>query len=391
MTMKTVRGLVLGLAVCGVLCASPAAAMAGSIAGTVIADGGGPIQGIEVCSRANPYSFEDTCVTTNAAGAYGLDGLPGGSYYLRFGPPAGSSLNYVAESYDGKQVFLGSGDLVTLGAGQELTGIDAELEVGGVIEGTATDAGSAGPAAGVWVCVEGDPPVQFGLCLRTGPGGEYEVNSLPTGEYTVSFDGENSANYLRQFYDGAETRSEATSVSVTAGSTVTGIDAALHPGAQLFGRVTEAGSGAPVQGIEVCLFDYLHAPSVEYLDRCAQTDAAGNYAIRSLREGSFKVTFLQRPWSGIFDMFFLQQWWNGVPSVSEATPIAFTPPQSVTGIDAQLTNVKPKPEPGHTPIQITFIPTRQSPPKKCRKGFHKKKVKGKVRCVRKHKPRRDRR
>ena len=154
--------------------------------------------------------------------------------------------------------------------------------------------------------------IQFGLCLRTGPGGEYEVNGLPTGEYTVLFDGENSANYLRRFYDDAETFAGATPVPVTAGLTVSGIDAALHPGAQMFGRVTEAGTGAPAAGIEVCLFDYLHAPSTEYLDRCAETDAVGNYAMRSLREGTFKVTFLQRPWSGIFDKLFLQQWWNGI-------------------------------------------------------------------------------
>ncbi len=390
MKTKTVRGLkrVLALAVCGAFCASPAAAMAGSISGTVSAEGGGPIEGIEVCSRANPYSFEDTCGATNVAGAYKLDGLPAGSYYLRFGPPAGSHLNYVAESYDGKQVFLGSGDQLALGAGQDLSGIDAELEVGGTIKGTATDAGSFAPAAGVWACVEANPPVQFGLCLRTGPGGEYEVNGLPTGEYTVSFDGENSANYLRRFYDDAETFAGATPVPVTAGLTVSGIDAALHPGAQMFGRVTEAGTGAPAAGIEVCLFDYLHAPSTEYLDRCAETDAVGNYAMRSLREGTFKVTFLQRPWSGIFDKLFLQQWWNGVPAASEATPIAFAPPHSVTGVDAQLTNVKPKPEPRPAPIQVTLIPTPQPPPKKCRKGFHKKKVKGKTRCVRRHKPRR---
>jgi len=168
---------------------------------------------------------------------------------------------------------------------------------------------------------------------------------------------------------------------VTAGSTKSGIGATLHPGAQLFGRVTEAGTGAPLQGIRVCLFDYLYSPSPEYLDRCAWTDAAGNYAMRSLRAGSFKVVFSEVGFgpfvsSGSFD----NQWWNGVSSASAATPISFAPPQSVTGIDAQLVNRFPRPKPD--PIQVTILPTPKAPPKKCRRGFHKKKVKGKVRCVR---------
>ncbi|HYJ23110.1 MAG TPA: carboxypeptidase-like regulatory domain-containing protein [Solirubrobacterales bacterium] len=177
---------VLGLAVCGAFSVSPATALASSISGTVTAEGGGAIQGIEVCTRANPYVFEDTCVETNASGDYKVDNLPGDSYYLAFFSH-NNHLNYVSESYNDKLAFLGDGDLLSLGAGQSLTGIDAELEKGGVITGTATDAETHGPAAGVWVCVEAVGSIPFGICLRAGPDGKYEsTESRPANTWSRS-------------------------------------------------------------------------------------------------------------------------------------------------------------------------------------------------------------
>jgi hypothetical protein len=368
-----------GIAVlcCGVLgLAGPAGASAASISGTVTAEGGGAIPGIEVCSRANPYVFEDTCVDTDASGAYKVPNLPAGSYYLGFYSHR-NHLNYVSESYNDKLAFLGQGDQISLSPGQELTGIDAELEEGAVITGTATDANTLGPAVGVWVCVDPIGSTPFGLCLQTGADGKYEVNGIPTGEYRVSFDGENDANYLRQFFDGTDEFASATPVEVVAGNVYTGIDAALQPGAQVLGRVTEAGTGRALEGIEVCVYDPLGVPSVEYAGPCDRTDATGSYAIRSLPGSTYKVVFSQEG-SAFSDTFF-EQWWNGVPSVAEATPIALAPPDTAIGIDARLTSmIQPRVE----PIQVTFVP--KSPPKRCKKGFHKKWVKGKKRCVRKH-------
>jgi len=382
-----VRLTTIAVALCSVLgMAVPSFAAAGSISGTVTAEGGGGIQGVEVCTRSEPFSFESPCAQTNGSGVYKIDGLPASSYHVAFFTYV-NDLNYVPESWNDKPLNLAGGDTVPVSATQDVTGIDAELEEGGIIEGSAEDGETSGPAVGVEVCASSFSPVESFGCGITGSDGSYAINALATGEYTVSFEGGNNANYLRRWYDEAEFSSGATKVPLTAGDTAPGIDAVLQPGSQVLGRVTEAGTGAALKDVEVCVYDPLKVPSVEYAGPCDWTDAAGNYAIRSLPASTYKVVFSQEPAPEfILDDTFFEQWWKGVSSVNEATPISLTPPQSATGIDAQLVNMiqKPKPE----PIQVSFVPRLNGLkplPKKCKKGFHKKKVKGKVRCVRKHK------
>ena len=386
--MAKMRLMTIAVALCGLAgMAVPSLAAAGSISGTVTAEGGGPIQSVEVCTQPEPFSFESPCAQTNGSGAYKIDGLPAASYHVAFFTYV-NDLNFVPESYDDQPLNLAGGDLVPVGATQDVTGIDAELEEGGIIEGTAEDGETSGSAVGVEVCASSFFPVESFACGLTGSDGSYAINALTTGEYTVSFEGGNNANYLRRWYDEAEFSSSATKVPLTAGSTVSGIDAVLQPGAQILGRVTEAGTGLALRGIEVCLYDSISTfPPEEYADRCGLTDAAGNYAIRSLPEQTYKVVFSEEPTSGfILDETFFEQWWNGVPSRAEATPLHLVPPQTVSGIDAQLRNMIEPRKPEN--IQVTIFPTPKPPPKKCKKGFHKKKVRGKVRCVRKHKPRR---
>lgn len=389
--MRGAKRLLGGLAIWLALAALvPALAAAGSISGTVTdeeTDLG--IAGIEVCPQPSPYTFEADCTKTDANGAYLLNELPPASYELRFSAwPL--ELNYVQEWYGGDQIY--PGDLVTVGATEAKTGIDAELEEGGVIKGAATDAETLGPAAGVWVCIEALEPVFYGTCARADSSGEYERNDLPTGEYRISFDGENDVNYLQRFYDESDTFSGATHVPVTAGSTVSGIDAVLHPGAQIIGTVTEAGTGVPLGEIEVCLWRPGISLPPEYVERCTRTDAGGNYAIRSLPADSYDDVFSQEG-GGFGGDTFGEQWWQGVSSSSEATPLTIAPPETLTGIDAQLVDFAvdgPGPGTGGGTITPPPPPTSKPQPRKCKKGFHRKLVKGKQRCVRKHKHHRHR-
>ncbi len=380
--MARVRLTTIAVALCGALgLVLPGVAAAGSIGGHIQAEGSGdPIAGVYICPRPEPYAFETNCTETNAEGNYRLDGLPAASYYLSFYTSV-NDLNYIPERYDDVVLFTGNGTLVPLADGQELGGIDAELAEGGVIEGIATDAETPGPAVDAEVCASSFDPIEYFDCARTGSDGKYAINGLPTGDYAISFGGGNESNYLQyDWEDPGPPREER--VPVTAGSTVTGIDAALSPGAQILGRATEAGTGKPLKGIDVCLWDDIHGFE-NYFDTCVLTDADGNYAFRSLEASTYKVAFSTYQ---DFGVEFREQWWNGKASKADATPIVVAPPQTATGIDAQLISYFERPKPD--PIRVSIIPrfdAPKPPPRKCRKGFHKKKVKGKVRCVRKHK------
>jgi hypothetical protein len=388
MKRSRVSKFLLAVTVAAALMVLPSTALAGSISGTVTSDGPGnpPIQGIEVCANPHPEAFGMTCAQTGANGTYVLPGLANASYYVRFSNQP-NDLNFVSEFYDDRKEY--PGDLVVIGAVQDQGGIDAELEVGSVIKGIATDADTPGPAIGVGVCASTSTPVYYFDCGVTSADGSYEINGLTAGEYTVHFAGENAVNYLSQYYEEEEGVSGQSQIALAAQETVAGIDAKLHPGAQIFGRVTEAGSESPQGEIEVCLWDTVHAPEPEFREPCTQTDGSGNYAFRSLRPSTYKVLFSYDYPLAPSDLFF-QQWWNGVPTAAQATAITISPPETRSGVDAHLIHYPVDPPRKPETVQVTLIPTTPAPPGrtlKCRKGFKKKRIGGKPHCVRSHKKR----
>lgn len=209
----------------------------------------------------------------------------------------------------------------------------------------------------------------------------------------MSFFGGSDANYLRRYYAESETSGGATRVPVTAGAAaVEGIDAILQPGAQILGTVSEAGTGLPQGGIEVCLYDTLRAPELGFREPCVLTDPAGHYAIRSLRAGVYDVVFSHDQPFVPNDPFF-EQWYDGVASLAQATAITISPPETRAAVDAALIHYPVDPPHQSPPVKVTLIPTPTPPSLKCKKAFHKKKIRGTAHCVkrREHRHHRHRR
>jgi Carboxypeptidase regulatory-like domain len=360
---------------------APAMAAAATISGTVTAEGGGPLQGVEVCPTPQPYTFETECVDTDASGRYQLT-LFGADYKLNFSAFR-NNLRYVSEWYD-NATHYSEADLFHLGA-SENANLDAALTEGGSIGGTVTDESTGGPIDGVWVCAvdsEGN-----NRCDRSDPTGDYLINGLPSGTYSVEYEGGNTVNYLHEFYEDADSRAAATDVVVTAPATTAHIDAELTRGAEILGHVTDPRTGGPSQAVFVCANEQ---PPGGY-QGCDTTDENGDYGIRSLPAGTYLVAFELEyfPWG-----LWAEQWWQGAATMAEADPVPLTPPETRTGIDGQATSplgvrVAQDPHAGGGTANPPPPPPKK-PAKKCRKGFHRKPVKGKRRCVRKHKKHRQR-
>jgi hypothetical protein len=358
---------------------APASALAGSISGTVTdASTTDPIEGLEVC--AYPLEEEEelleewVCEETGASGEYAIEDLEAGEYGVEFW---GRPLNYVPQYFDGKSKWW-QWDPVVVGSGA-VTGIDAEMVEGGGIAGT-VDAAGGGPVEFAYACAWTVTGEEFGGCDETDSSGAYALKGMAAGEYEVEFSPEGQ-DLLTQYYDHKANWWEADPVSVSLGAVTTGIDADLLAAARVEGQVRRASNGAPLSEVEVCAWSI----SPEGAFRCAYPESDGHYSIGGLPSDSYKVEF----WP--YEESLPVQYWNHKASWAAADVLSLSSGSVVTGIDADL-GFPPPLVPAVTPP--SFVPPIAQKPrphrKRCKKGFRKKRVHGKVRCVKrkKHKHRR---
>lgn len=272
--------------------------------GTITGSGGGALQYVQVTvynSAQEPVATADT----DAGGAYLTSpGLPSGSYRIQFG----GTRDYLGEWYNTKSSFE-TADPLTITAPTVQTGINAMLDRGGVISGRVTNAGGA-PLAGITVVAggqsgEGD--------ATTDAGGNYTINGLPSGEYTVR---------ARPSSDAANLVTTEQTVTVTAPGTTSNINFTMTSGATLSGRITDS-SGMPLNNITV----FIGNQDGSY-QRYVYTNSSGNYTATALPTGSYKVLF--RPAD------YIPEAYNNKPDFSQADSINVVAPGSVSGIDAAL-------------------------------------------------------
>lgn len=379
--------LALALLLCLAALAPSAEAATGSIAGTVTdASTSEPVEGVEVCAELDGEEESQACGFTETDGTYFIGGLDPGKYRVAFW----SEGRYVPQYYDGKSEWSDA-DLVEVLSGANTPGIDVELMGTAGFEGTVLATADGLGVEGVLVCAY---PLEEGggafvECDYTEGDGTYEINGLAPGSYKVEFwTGPTGRRLGYQFWDHKSRFTEANVVTLDEGERWFGIDADLEPSAAIFGNVSSIENGLPLEEIRVCAID----ATLGKLTVCTWTNEKGNYGIRSLPAGVYKVVFSPEMWEwfpgeafpGEEDDGFPTQFWSSQPTLAAANVLSLGSGVDAGGINARL----------GVPLMATpptVVPPRTNPParkrKKCRRGFRKKKVKGKVRCVkvRKHK------
>ncbi len=218
----------------------------------------------------------------------------------------------------------------------------------GQIAGTVTNAVTNVPISHIVACVRETGGSHKEECGESSEStGEYEITSVPPGEYRVLFypnglayydyyavgqyvSQYDVAQYLSQYYPGVPDWSEeAQPVSVVGGAVTSGINAQMREGGWVAGRVTAAGSGTPVEGVEVCARD---ESGPWLVSSCTDTNAHGEYSyFYALEPGLYKIEF--RPSK---KMGYQQQYYNDVPLLSEAQPLIIEAGKTIAGIDAAL-------------------------------------------------------
>jgi hypothetical protein len=376
------RSLVLALCSFALSGAMVAHASAGTVEGTVT-----PViwaQEVEVClvQEASGRS----CVVPGGSGSYAFPGLEG-NIKLEFDPTYRSRM--LTQFYNGKST-LAEAKFISVPHEGTLIGINANLVEGGVVAGQVTAAVGGEPLSEVEVCAVSVAASPVKSCSETDVNGEYELHSLPTGNYRVGSVGRGaSAEYAPWYYNGGSTLAQAAPVLVTAGATTT-IEPALVSGAQVRGEVTTAAGGASLEGIPVCLF----VSGASAADRCTESGPAGEYSLRGIPAGFYQVGFalgsaaIGGAGSAAGFGGFLPQFYDRVASRAEAQTLLLSGPQVVTGVDAALATPTVTVPTAQVPPASNIVaapPTISEPlkvqPLRCKKAYVKKKVKSVEKCV----------
>jgi hypothetical protein len=272
------------------------------------------VDGLEVCAIA-VSNGEAWCGTTESSGEYDVISLPTGGYRVQFGKEYTHKFNYVPQFYDGKG-SSSEAQTVSVLEGSVTSGIDAQMREGGRIAGTVSVPGGGldYSIGAVDVCAS-TLTGEFSGCGKPEVfSGEYAIEGLASGEYTVGFFS-SGLNFLPQYYDGKASLAEAEPVSVTVGQTTPEVNAKLDSAGQITGQVTNAATKAPIEGIQVCV-----EPS-EW-SNCEWTNANGEYTISGLASGEYELGFSP---NGL-DYFFERK-----------TGIVVTAGQVTSGVDEALT------------------------------------------------------
>jgi hypothetical protein len=280
---------------------------------------------------------------------------------------------------------------VEVPSGGQAAGIDADMDRTATINGTVLAVEDGLGVEEVEACAYPLDPAEetFFSCGYSDADGSYSIRGLVPGSYKVEFwTGWTGRDLAFQFYDHRNRYQEADVVTVVEGEWLEGVDADLVAGASIRGHVSDLVTGAPIEA-RVCSID---AASGQ-LTTCTWPDEDGNYVLRSLPGGAYKVVFSPELWEffpeeafpGEDDDGLPTQFWNNQATLGAANVISLASGASGTGVDARF---------ALAPAPPVLTPPLARPPvhkhRKCRRGYRKKLVRGKRRCVKVRKHRRHR-
>jgi hypothetical protein len=136
------------------------------------------------------------------------------------------------------------------------------------------------------VYANGGEPISGAIVTAVGPEGYGHNLTNPLGQYSIS-EGLLTGNYTVNVLAEGYLLAEVENVSVTAEMTTSPIDFYLALSGGISGRVTEAGTGLPLQNVMISAFN----PSNTSYGYYAFTDSNGNYQIAAnLATGTYNVS-----------------------------------------------------------------------------------------------------
>jgi hypothetical protein len=300
-------------------------AAGGGITGRVTGPGSAGIQNIGVQIK-DIYGNNVVQPLTDINGDYSSGGLAPGTYRILF---RNNGLDFVSEWYSDRYTLQTASD-VTVIAGSTTSNVNAQLAASGTISGTVTD-GSTG-VSGVRVDLYDTYLNSAGLMAMTDASGNYTLRAIPAGNYKVLFNtSTTAANVIREWYNDKSTATAADTITVTAGGTLSGINAVLAAGATISGRVTSQSSGLGIGEINVNAYD-----SMGTQVGTGTTDGSGNFQVKGLATGSYKLEFNPFAYNSKYAGSYIREYFNNKADIVSADALAVTAGQTLSGVNAIL-------------------------------------------------------
>ncbi len=286
----------------------PLSTLAGRVTDEV--SGAPALVGLVVAERRSREEPFRRGAELQADGSYLIEGLPPGEYQVRV-----LAQGYLTAFYTGGA----RNGLVAVGVGDRIEGVDVAVSEGLGISGQVTDSGGS-PLGGAMLLAW--PVVGEGRrqAAETAEDGTYRLTGLTPGSYLMTAAAQ---GYGRVFYDGVESRDEATSVRVGLEDEPSGVNFQLKPVGTIFGQVTARTGGAPVAGALV-----VAEPRAGGKRRQARTGEDGAYVISDLPTADYLVRARAEGYA--------VQYYPDALSRTDANPVRVLSDAHTTGIDLAL-------------------------------------------------------
>jgi len=287
---------------------------AGNVTGTVMDIGNNPLPNISaIASQWNCNGwYQKSTATTDVTGHYNLN-LAEGVYRVTFHDNTGTYAEHKTTK-------------MTVTDGSTMSGINAQLVLGGDIAGTVTNASST-PVENIKVTVHvlNDNSWYWLDSTSTDNVGYYKFTALKPGTYHLRFSDNNWPKfYQEEYYNDAATLDAGTDVQVTAGNT-TSISNVINEGAHIIGTVIDE-NNQPLESVNVEAYFW----NGDYWDWQASfhTDSNGQYDLTGLSNGEYALKFSSST--------HITEYYTDAFDRDNATKIAVLAGKTTTNINAQL-------------------------------------------------------
>jgi uncharacterized repeat protein (TIGR01451 family) len=271
-----------------------------------------PIPGVQIAVYDVPWVQTNSYVTgvSGSDGYFSIPAPPGirDLYFTgnlaatNFGLPG---VNVVDEYYSDQDLLANANHITVVNGATNDVGT-VTMDVGAIISGHVTD-GSGTPLYYAFVYAF-KPSDVLKANTFTDTSGNYTLMGVPIGGAKIRF-ARNS--YAAEFYDDQPTFGTGTTLNLSAGATMTNVNAVMTPGGTISGTVTDVNG----TGLGVTLHLYSVLDSTYRRAQVTSTAGTGAYSFTYVKPGSYKI-YVKPTGTG-----FAPEWYNDATSFAAATTV----------------------------------------------------------------------